>query len=141
MNKNKLTWGITVVKSNSFVRFWEESMSWKKSLRLCLTFTIYPLGTKNCYTETGAPVWQLQRFTNKHGVSRPLRVLSGIVSRYLPLTIVDNTQKLYCPSTQNISLIIWHIQCIVTAVNFQIMDYFFHFLSFLGKNVLSQLQD
>ena len=52
-------------------------------------FTIvYYLGTKNCYTETGAPVWQLQRFTNKHGVSRPLRVLSGIVSRYLPLTFV-----------------------------------------------------
>ena len=50
--------------------------------------TVYYLGTKNCYTETGAPVWQLQRFTNKHGVSRPLRVLSGIVSRYLPLTFV-----------------------------------------------------
>ena len=47
--------------------------------------TIYYLGTKNCYQETGAPVWQQQRFTNEHGVSRPLRVLSGIVSRYLLL--------------------------------------------------------
>ena len=30
MNENKLTWGITVVKSNLFVHFLEEMSSWKK---------------------------------------------------------------------------------------------------------------
>ena len=29
MNENKLTWGIIVVKSNSFVRFLEETSAWK----------------------------------------------------------------------------------------------------------------
>ena len=40
-NENKLTWGIIVVKSNSFVRssfFWRKRQL-KKSFRLCLTFT------------------------------------------------------------------------------------------------------
>ena len=36
--ENKSTWGIIVVKSNSFVRFLEETSAWKKSFRLCLTF-------------------------------------------------------------------------------------------------------
>ena len=38
-NQNKSTWGIIVVKSNSFVHFLEESSAWKKTQRLCLTFT------------------------------------------------------------------------------------------------------
>ena len=37
-NENKTTWGIIVVKLNSFVRFLEETLAWKKSFRLCLTF-------------------------------------------------------------------------------------------------------
>ena len=37
-NENKSFWGIIVVKSNSFVRFLEETLAWKKSFRLCLTF-------------------------------------------------------------------------------------------------------
>ena len=38
-NETKSTWGIMVVKSNSFVRFLEETLSWKKLFRICLTFS------------------------------------------------------------------------------------------------------
>ena len=42
-NENKSTWGIIVVKSNSFVRFLEETSAWKKSFRLCLPFSSSPI--------------------------------------------------------------------------------------------------
>ena len=41
-NENKSTLGIIVVKLNSFVHFLEETSAWKKSFRLCLTFSVLP---------------------------------------------------------------------------------------------------
>ena len=41
------------------------------------------VGAVKCFQETGAPIWQNHHFTNKNGVIRPLKVLSGIVSRYV----------------------------------------------------------
>ena len=43
-----------------------------------------------CYRDAGAPVWQVHYFTNSYGVGRPLRVLTGIVSRYTTYRIEED---------------------------------------------------
>ena len=40
-NKNKSTWGIIVVKSNLFVRFFGRNVGMKKSFQLGLTFRVF----------------------------------------------------------------------------------------------------